>query len=186
MAMFTRSIEPREGATIERAPTDERAVGWRLSTNAMVLIAFVVLCEAAGVVGAMFTETGPDSWYAGLDKPAFNPPSWVFAPVWTVLYALMGFGAWRVWRRLGPEPDRSRALVVFGVQLLLNALWTPIFFGAEAPYLSMLVITALWLAVLGMLLTFAPVDPFAAVLNLPYFGWVTFAVAINAGILILQ
>jgi tryptophan-rich sensory protein len=97
----------------------------------------------------------------------------------------MAYAAWRVWRRIGPEPDRSRALVVFGVQLLLNGLWAPVFFGAEAPWLAMLVIAALWIAVLAMLLTFAPVDPFAAVLTVPYLVWVTYAAVLNAAIILM-
>jgi tryptophan-rich sensory protein len=174
--------------TIARpAPRPETRVARpRVSVNAIALVLFVVVCEGVGLVGAIYTDTEPGSWYDGLDKPPFAPPSWVFAPVWTALYALMAFGAWRVWRRSGPEPDRSRALVVFGAQLLLNALWVPVFFGSQTPLLAMLVIASLWLAVLGMLVTFAPVDPWAAVMNVPYFLWVTFAAALNAGIVVLQ
>jgi benzodiazapine receptor len=176
MASVARSMTPAETVTERR----------RLPVNLVAFFVFLLVCEGAGLIGALFTDTGAGSWYDTLEKPPFNPPSWVFAPVWTVLYALMAYGAWRVWRRIGPEPDRSRALVVFGAQLLLNALWTPVFFGAESPLLAMLVISALWLGVLAMLLTFAPVDPIAALVNVPYLAWVTFAAALNAGILILQ
>ena len=176
MALTTPTM-PRQGTATRRR---------HISTNAIAFVLFLLVCEGVGLVGALFVETGSASWYARLDKPGFSPPSWMFAPVWTALYALMALGAWRVWRRLGPEPDRSRALVIFGAQLLLVALWAPVFFGAESPTLGMLVIAALWLAVLAMLVTFAPVDPLAAVLNVPYFGWVTFAAVLNAGILLLQ
>jgi benzodiazapine receptor len=178
MAMFTRSLQGSETAI--------RVQRLRPSPNAVGFGVFLVLCAVAGVVGSAFADTGAGSWYDGIDKPSFTPPTWVFPPMWGVLYAAMAFGAWRVWRRIGPEPDRSRALVVFGVQLLLNALWTPVFFGAESPYLGLLVVAALWLAVLAMVLTFAPVDPVAAVVNVPYLLWVSFAFVLNGVIAVMQ
>jgi tryptophan-rich sensory protein len=153
--------------------------------NAIALVLFVVVCEAVGVVGSTFTDTSPGSWFDQLEKPSFMPPNWAFPVAWTTLYAVMAYAAWRVWRRRGPEPDRSRALVVFGTQLLLNGLWAPVFFGAQAPWIAMLVMAGLWIAVLAMLLTFAPVDPLAAVLTVPYLAWVTFAAALNAAIILM-
>jgi tryptophan-rich sensory protein len=182
MAAFTRSLTG--DARTEQLEVAASSAWWR-SVNLWALVSFVVVCEGVGVVGAMFTETGPGSWYDGLHKPPFTPPGWAFPLAWTTIYALMAYGAWRVWRRIGPEPDRSLALVVFGLQLLLNALWTPVFFGAQSPELAMLVIAVLWIAVLGMVLTFAPVDPLAAALNVPYLLWVTFAAVLNAAIVVL-
>jgi benzodiazapine receptor len=179
MTTFTRSLEGRDAAT------QAAATRWRPSANAVALTVFLVVCEAAAVVGALFAETGTDSWYAGLDKPSFAPPSSLLTPVWAATHAVMALAAWRVWRRLGPEPDRSRALVVWGVQLLLSALWMPVFFGAQAPYLSMLVVSALWLAALAVVLTFASVDPWSAVMNLPYIALVTYASACNAAIILM-
>jgi translocator protein len=177
MAMFTRVLERPEATTRVTSPR------WRPSVNAVVLSLFLVVCEAAAVVAAMFEDTGPNSWYAGLDKPPFAPPSWLLTPAWGAFYAVMALAAWRVWRRLGPEPDRSRALVVFGVQLLLSAVWMPVFFGAQSPYLSLLVVAALWLAALATVLTFAPVDPWSAVMNLPYLAFVTLAAVFNAALI---
>lgn len=183
MAMFTSSLtdEPR---TLDGSSST--ATRWHVSTNALALAGFLLVCEGVGLIGALATDTSPGSWYDGLEKPSFMLPSWVSAVVATVLYALMALGTWRVWRRIGPEPDRSRALVVFGAQLLLNSLWAPIFFGAQSPELAMLVIAALWIAVLAMVLTFAPVDPLAATINVPYLGWVTFVAVVNASIIFLQ
>jgi tryptophan-rich sensory protein len=180
MAAFTRSI-PVDART-EQQHQVANPPWWR-SVNARALAGFLVVCQGVGLVGAWYTDTGPGSWYDQLEKPSFTPPGAAFPIVWTILYALMAYGAWRVWRRIGPEPDRSRALLVFGVQLLLNGLWAPVFFGAQSPELGMLVIAALWLAVLGMVLTFAPVDPLAAALNVPYLGWVTFAAVLNGAFL---
>jgi tryptophan-rich sensory protein len=182
MAAYTRSL-PGDART-EQLEVDTRDAWWR-SVNLWAFVGFLVVCEGVGIVGAMFTDTASGSWYDRLDKPPFTPPGWVFPVAWTSIYALMAYGAWRVWRRIGPEPDRSRALVVFGVQLLLNALWTPVFFGAQSPELAMLVIAGLWIAVLGMVLTFAPVDPLAATLNVPYLLWVTFAAVLNAAIVLM-
>jgi tryptophan-rich sensory protein len=183
MAMFTRSLP---GETLPLDDVSASAPRRRVPVNAIALAGFLVVCQGVGVVGALYTDTSRGSWYDGLEKPPFMPPSWAFPVAWTAIYALLALGAWRVWRRIGPEPDRSRALVVFGVQLLLNALWTPIFFGAESPELALLVIAALWIAVLAMVLTFAPVDPLAALVNVPYLGWVTFAAVLNAAIIFLQ
>jgi benzodiazapine receptor len=180
MTTFTRSLEGRDAAT------QAAATRWRPSANAVALTVFLVMCGAAALAGALFAETGTDSWYADLDKPSFTPPASFLTPVWAAMYAVMALAAWRVWRRLGPEPDRSRALVVWGVELLLSALWMPIFFGAQAPYLSMLVVSALWLAALAVVLTFASVDPWSAVMNLPYLAVVTYASVWNAAIILMQ
>jgi tryptophan-rich sensory protein len=185
MAMFTRSLT-REARSAQQGDAAPGAHRWHVSANALALAAFVLVCASAGLAGAMYTDTSSGSWYDRLDKPPFMPPSWAFPVAWTTIYALMALGAWRVWRRIGPEPDRSRALVVFGAQLLLNALWAPVFFGAQSPELGMLVIAALWIGVLSMILTFAPVDPLAATINVPYLGWVTFAAVLNAAIVVLQ
>jgi translocator protein len=185
MAMYTRSIPGEPGlAGVDESTTLASAL--RRRTNALALVAFLVVCQGAGLIGAAYTDTGHGSWYEALEKPAFMPPTWAFPVAWTLAYTLMAYGAWRVWRRIGPEPDRSRALLVFGAQLLLNGLWAPVFFGAQSPWLAMVVIAALWIAVLAMVLTFAPVDPLAAVLNVPYFGWVGFAAVLNAAIILMS
>ena len=107
----------------------EPTSGWKAVGVAAL---FVLGCELVGIAGALTTETGDSSWYAGLDKPPFNPPGWLFGPVWTVLYALMGIAAFRVWRAGTERAEVRRALGLFAAQLVLNGIWTPIFFGAES------------------------------------------------------
>lgn len=156
-----------------------RPAWWK---SALQIAGFVLLCQAAGALGALTTETGAGSWYQALEKPFFNPPGWVFGPVWLTLYTLMGVAAWRVWRRgTGHAPVRA-ALAWFAAQLALNALWTPVFFGAEAAGWGLVVIVALLGAVLVTVWRFAVVDRPAAWLLVPYALWVAFATALNAAI----
>jgi len=142
---------------------------------AVGLVGWLVLCFAAAAVGARYK---PGAWYAGLRKPAWNPPNWLFAPVWTLLYAMMAVAAWLVWRDAG----LSREITLFVVQLLLNAAWTWLFFGLKRPGLAFVEIVALWLAILGTLVVLWSVRPLAALLLAPYLAWVTFAAALNAAL----
>jgi tryptophan-rich sensory protein len=142
------------------------------------LVAWVALSFSASLGGVFFT---PGEWYAGLEKPVFNPPGWVFGPVWSVLYALMGISAWLVWRRVGFRGS-GWALPLFLVQLALNAAWTPAFFGLHAPGLGLLIIIALWLAILATLLAFWKHSRAAALLLVPYLAWVSFATVLNASL----
>ncbi len=140
------------------------------------LIGWLLLCFAASAVGALFM---PGKWYAALNKPAWNPPGWIFGPVWTVLYAMMAVAAWLVWQRGGFAVQR-RPLGLFLVQLALIALWTPLFFGLRQPGLAFAEIILLWLAILATLLAFRPVSRTAAWLFVPYLAWVSFAAMLNA------
>ena len=150
------------------------------------VIPFVLVCQLAGIVGVLTTETGTSTWYRELAKPSFQPPGWVFGPVWTLLYALMGIAAWRVWRLGVERPGVGRALGLFAVQLLLNAAWSPIFFGAHAIGPALAVLAALWLTLLATIVAFRPLDRIAALLLAPYLAWVTFATVLNASILALN
>lgn len=135
-------------------------------------LAFWLLgCFAAPLLSAW---ARPDGWYAALVKPAWNPPGWVFAPVWTTLYAAMAVAAWLVWRRGGWGRQR-RPLTWFVVQLVLNALWTPLFFGFHRIGWALLEIVVLWCAIVGTLIAFARTSRVAAGLLVPYLAWVTFA-----------
>jgi len=129
----------------------------------------------ASAAGALFS---PGDWYAGLKKPAFNPPGWVFGPVWTILYLMMGTSAWLVWRRGGFKAARA-PLIMYLVQLALNASWTPAFFGAQNPGLALVVIVALWLAIVATIATFIRHSRFAAAMLIPYLVWVSFATVLN-------
>ena len=147
------------------------------------LVACILVCQAAGAVGSLFTLSSLDSWYAALSKPSFNPPGWVFGPAWTILYTLMGIAAWLVWRRGGLwSPPVRYALSLFAVQLFLNALWSVLFFGLKSPLLALADIIALWVAILATAVAFRPLSPAAAWLMTSYLAWVTFAAVLNAAI----
>lgn len=137
---------------------------------------WLLLCFVAAAVGALFM---PGEWYAALNKPAWNPPGWIFGPVWTALYAMMAVAAWLVWKRGGLAAQR-RPLGLFLTQLALNALWTPLFFGLRQPGVAFAEIILLWLAILATLLAFRPVSRAAAWLLAPYLAWVSFAAVLNA------
>ena len=120
----------------------------------------------------------PGEWYASLAKPPWNPPSFVFAPVWTTLYVLMGIAAWLVWREAGFSGARA-ALSLFLVQLVLNALWSYLFFGMQKPMFAFFEIIVLWCMILATLVAFWRVRPMAGVLLIPYVCWVSFASVLN-------
>jgi tryptophan-rich sensory protein len=156
-------------------------------TTVVRLIILFALTFGAALLGAAFTTSDTlSTWYAGLHKPPFNPPSWVFGPVWTILYCLMAVSALLIWQK-GLDNHLVRlALVLFLLQLALNALWTPLFFGLKMPTLALLDIIVLWLAVALTILTFAKISAPAALLLVPYILWVTFAVVLNAAICLLN
>ncbi len=143
--------------------------------NAIGLAGWLALSFAAAFAGSRFM---PGEWYASLAKPAWNPPSAVFAPVWTLLYAMMGVAAWLVWRQVGFR-GAALALSLFLVQLVLNALWSYLFFGLHRPDLALLDIVTLWVAILVVLVLFWRVVVPAGILLLPYLCWVGFASCLN-------
>lgn len=145
------------------------------------LIIAIVVSELAGVIGAFFTTPVIKSgWYATLAKPALNPPSWVFGPIWTMLYALMGIALWLVWTKTDADrKTKQRAFVFFFAQLGLNALWSIIFFGQQSPGTAFREIIALWILILITIRYFARVSRPAAWLLVPYILWVTFALYLN-------
>lgn len=138
----------------------------------MMLLLFLALPLLAGALGAWFP---PDAWYAALVKPTWNPPAWVFAPVWTALYLAMGLAAWLVWR----AGAGVRPLALWGAQLALNAAWTPLFFGMHRPDLAFVDIVALWAVLAVTVVAFWRVTAAAGALMAPYLAWVTFAAALN-------
>ncbi|MDR3547776.1 MAG: tryptophan-rich sensory protein [Candidatus Pacebacteria bacterium] len=139
------------------------------------LVVAVILCEGAGVIGSFFTIPSIPTWYAGLVRPALAPPNWLFAPVWTTLFALMGIAAFLVWRRgLGQRTVRA-ALILFIVQFVLNVLWSFIFFGLRSPGGALIEIVVLWFAILATIVAFYRVSKSAAYLLIPYILWVSFA-----------
>ena len=152
------------------------------------LIESIVICELAGVVGSFFTTPEIAKWYALLAKPSLNPPAWIFAPVWSILYLLMGISLCLVWSDYKKQNEERKksfgkiALSLFFLQLLLNVLWSSIFFGQHALGMSFLELCCLWLAILLTAILFARISKAAAWLLVPYILWVTFAGALNYSI----
>ena len=148
------------------------------------LAGFIGAAFTAGAIGSWATIANVRTWYPGLAKPAWNPPAWVFAPVWTTLYVLMGVAIWRVWRTAGPGTGRLGRLY-FG-QLALNALWSVLFFALKNPGLALVDILLLGGLLVWLLAGFWRHDRLAGFLWLPYVLWVGFAIALNAAIVRLN
>lgn len=147
----------------------------------LALVLLVAVCLGAAALGGLATAPEIPGWYATLEKPAWNPPSWVFGPVWTTLYLLMAIAAWLVWTRSGLADARG-ALTLFAIQLALNVAWSFIFFGARRPGWALLELVVLWCAILATLLAFRRHSEAAGWLLVPYLAWVTFAGVLNATI----
>lgn len=147
--------------------------------NIVRLIGAILLCQAAGAFGAVFTAKAIPAWYAGLKRPSFNPPNWVFAPVWILLYTLMGVALYRVACLIPDSSARSLALGFFCLQLVLNALWTPLFFGFHALWAAFIEILLMLTAMIVTTLLFSEVDTASAWLMAPYIAWVSFASLLN-------
>lgn len=142
------------------------------SISLLVLIGFIVVTFIAPLFGAI---SPPGEWHASLNKPSWNPPGWLFGPVWTLLYLMMATAAWLVWKKCG----WGKALGFYGIQLVLNAAWTPIFFGAQQPGWALVDIIALWVAIGVTMIAFFRVSRLAGGLLVPYFSWVSFAMVLN-------
>ena len=149
--------------------------------SVLVLMLLVAICLGVAAVGGWATAGSVADWYPSLRKPSWNPPAWVFGPVWTALYFSMAIAAWLVWRKAGWR-GASGALGLFAVQLALNAAWSPLFFGLRSPAAGLVDIVALWLAVGATVIAFFRIAPVAGALLVPYWLWVTFATALNTAI----
>jgi len=146
----------------------------------------IVICQCAGIIGSFFTRRSIPEWYAFINKPAFNPPNWVFAPAWVSLYTLMGISAFLVWRKGLRNPGVRSALMIFLLQLVLNSLWSIVFFGGRSIKGGLAVIALLWLAILWTIIRFFRISRPSAALLFPYIAWVSFAFFLNAALLILN
>jgi benzodiazapine receptor len=155
---------------------------------AIELLVAVCVCLLAGGIGAVSVSNSAGGWYQTIHRPGFTPPDWIFGPVWTALYVLMGMSAWLLWRaRVRPVSPAARAaatwaLVVFAIQLLLNATWSIIFFGLHAIGWAFFELAVLWVAIVGTILLSWRASRLAAVLLFPYLAWTTFAGVLNAAI----
>jgi len=141
------------------------------------LIAAILICELAGAIGSVFTLQSIPTWYAALIKPGFSPPNWVFGPVWILLYALMGVAAY--WIYISDDKRSKPALSIFGLQLVLNVLWSVVFFGLRSPLYGLMVIVLLWLSILATIVKFHEIDKRAGLILIPYILWVSFALILN-------
>lgn len=150
------------------------------------LIVSIVVCQLAGGAGSVFTAPSISTWYTTLRKPAFTPPNWVFAPVWITLFVLMGVAAFLVWRRGLRSSQPRKALTLFAVQLVLNVLWSAVFFGLRSPLGGLVAIIILWLAILLTIVYFMKVSRTAGLLLIPYIAWVSVATALNLSIVIMN
>lgn len=146
----------------------------------------IFLCLSAGGIGSAFTASAIPTWYATLNKPSFSPPNWLFAPVWTLLYIMMGFAAALVWQKGLQNPRVRTALVIFLAQLILNMVWSVLFFGLRSPLYGFMDILFLWAMILVTIAQFSKVSTLAAALLIPYILWVTFASGLNLGIFLLN
>ena len=142
------------------------------------LVLFLVVCFAAAGIGGAVTTPKIATWYATLAKPSWNPPNWIFGPVWSALYCCMAVAAWLVWRQGGALQARV-PLTLFGVQLILNVLWSCIFFGLEMPGLAVAEVLLLWAAIAATMVTFWQRSALAGALFVPYLAWVSFASLLN-------
>lgn len=147
------------------------------------ILAVVVTCLAIGYFSGIVTRSSIETWYPTLIKPSFNPPNWVFAPAWSLLYLLMGVAAGLVWDRIEHEKEAvKKALIFFAIQLALNALWSYLFFGLMNPLLALIEIVVLWLMIYETLLKFIKINKVAGYLLVPYLLWVSFATILTASI----
>ena len=145
-------------------------------SKSLKLIISIIVCQAAGVIGSFFTRSSVDSWYSTINKPAFTPPGWLFAPVWITLYLMMGISLYLVWQKSAEAKQFSRkAMLFFAIQLLLNTLWSILFFGLHSPLLGSIEIALLWLFILLTMIEFRKIAKTAFWLLVPYFLWVSFA-----------
>ncbi len=155
-----------------------------MGMNFKLLFACIFVCALAAAIGGFFTADAIGSWYAGLQKPALNPPNWVFGPVWAALYLLMGISLYMVLKN-GVLKAR-RAIGIFSLQLILNVLWSFAFFWMHSPFLGIMVIVALWASILYTIIEFRKVSETAWLLLIPYILWVSFAAVLNYQIMILN
>jgi len=177
-----RALFPPGGISTPQSGEDERME----RQDILELIGSIVIAQLAGQIGAIATSASVQTWYITLNKPIFTPPNWLFAPVWITLYTLMGLSLFLIWRLGLQTRGVNLALALFGVQLLLNTLWSIAFFGLRSPLAGLVVIIPLWIAIAATIALFLPLSRPAGMLLIPYLLWVSLAAALNAAILLLN
>ena len=157
-----------------------------MKKNILTLAGCVLICLAVGFIGSVFTTPAIGSWYAFLNKPSFNPPAWIFAPVWTLLYILMGIALFLVYKKIKENKAVRPAVIIFFVHLFLNFSWSLVFFGLKMIPLAFANIIILWLLIAYLIIIFWKIDKRASILLWPYLAWVSFASVLNYSILMLN
>jgi tryptophan-rich sensory protein len=176
------TIEPMD-IVQTRSPDDDVEAGTRRQW--WVLAGLLAASFAVAFVGGLSSASGVDGWYREAEKPPWTPPNWLFGPVWTFLYTAMAVAAWLVWRRCGWRGART-ALLLYAGQLVLNAIWTPLFFGAEQLWLGLAVIVALDFVLAATVIAFFRLHRLAGALMVPYLLWALYATSLNAGVAALN
>ncbi len=148
-------------------------------SNIIKLIVSIIIPQIIGGIGALMTEPSIGSWYAGLTKPSFNPPNWIFGPVWTALFLMMGIALFLVWKNGLSGKEAKTAVAVFGIQLFLNLAWSFLFFFLHMPLAAFIEIIILWAAIAATLALFMRISRAAGLLLVPYLLWVSFAAVLN-------
>jgi translocator protein len=148
-------------------------------SNTLKLIISIAIPVLVGATAGFFTASGVESWYQNINKPSWNPPSWIFGPVWTTLYVMMGIALFLVWKSEASDVLKKTAIAIFAVQLVLNFFWSFIFFSQHQPGWALVEIMVMWLAILFTIFAFANVSKTAAWLLVPYISWVSFATVLN-------
>lgn len=154
--------------------------------NLPKLITSIIGCQLVGIIGSVFTVSSIPTWYASLNKPWFAPPNWIFGPVWTTLYLMMGISFYLVWIQGWKKQKVRTAGFYFLAQLGLNFIWSPLFFGLQSPLIALVVIVALLVLIVLTMKQFYPLSKPAFYLLVPYLLWVSFATVLNAGIWVLN
>lgn len=154
--------------------------------NGLKLVVSVLICLAAGALGTLVTFPSIQTWYGTLVKPPFSPPNWLFGPIWTLLYILMGVSVYLIWNKGLKTKKVREALYLFAIQLALNAIWSPVFFGAQNILLGLIVIIIMWIFILKTILAFVKLNKTAAYLLYPYLAWVSFATILNFSVWVLN
>lgn len=152
--------------------------------NKLKFVISIIICQLAGIIGSIFTSSSVTTWYPTLTKPDFSPPSWIFAPVWITLYFLMGISLYLIW--INKVKDSVKAFILFGIQLILNVIWSFLFFGLKSPLYGLIDIIVLLVAITLTILFSYKISVLAAILLIPYLIWVSFATILNYNILLLN
>jgi translocator protein len=150
------------------------------------LLLCLAVCLGIGVVGSIFTRPEIPTWYSGLAKPSWTPPPFVFPIAWTTLYVMMAVAFWRLWDRVLPSEARRRTLMFFAIQLVLNALWSPVFFGWHGIRTGLVIIILMAVFIAATIVSTVKIDRLSAALLVPYLCWVLYASTINAGVVALN